>query len=153
MKSCQPPFVPGVNQVISDTIVLNELRACWSGVRALQETIRKNTVFAFARGGGPSGGNLASIAENVSLVLACSVLNDALEQLRDEGHFSCGGRFLGTLHDKSKNILPWVDWDLIDTVIEDRNGLAHKAKVIPREDCLKYVDAIEQELRAWSVIS
>jgi hypothetical protein len=97
--------------------------------------------------------HLANIAHNLPFLHACSVLNDILEQLRDENHFQCKGRTLGALVKESEHHLPWNNFALIKEIVWRRNGLAHHSNILPREDCWRYIDAIEQELVAWKIVN
>ena len=36
--------------------------------------------------------------------------------------------------------------------LPDRNRLAHNAVIVPKQDCFKYIDAIEAELLAWGFL-
>lgn len=137
--------------MIKNPNVIAEIQNHWRGVRQLQQVIRNNTTFCFASGG-ITVGNLSSLAHNLPLLNACAVLQDSLLQMRAEGVFACGNIFFGALHKASKNLVPWVDWILIQDVIKERNRLAHDAVVVPVNDCLRFVDAIEQELIAWNLL-
>jgi len=52
----------------------------------------------------------------------------------------------------SKNALPWVDIEKVDEGRERRNDVAHERKFLPRRECQKYIDAIEDELVPWKVL-
>jgi hypothetical protein len=138
--------------MITDPVTLAELQSLWNGVRSFQQRIRNNTVFAFGGGGGIGATNLGRLAHNLPFLNGCAVLNDALLALRDQGVFTCRSFFLGALHKESKSVIPRVDWALIHEVIDKRNDLAHKSIVVPIDDCLRYVDAIECELEAWGIL-
>ena len=142
--------------MIADPQVLSDVRQSWQGVRALQERIKTATVVTFAGGtglGGLAGRNLAIIAHNLPFLQACSVLNDALEQLSKEGRIKCSSRFLGALVNASKSAIPWIDHQIFAVeIVSKRNELAHKATVLSLEDCLRYIDNIENELKAWNIL-
>jgi hypothetical protein len=81
------------------------------------------------------------------------VLNNILEALRDEGHFSYQGRELGGLVRASQKALPWRNYPLIkNEVVQRRNDLAHRAAIVPCDDCGRYIDAIEAELIVWGIV-
>ena len=91
---------------------------------------------------------------NLPFVLAYAVLDDVLSQLHDQGEFRCSSRepMLREKMCASRNILPWQDYGFVDLGRKDRNKLAHEAKLVPKPDCIAYVDAIETELKAWGVL-
>ncbi|MCH5374334.1 MAG: hypothetical protein JJ992_10170 [Planctomycetes bacterium] len=137
--------------MIQDPIALAEIQQQWDGARQLRERIKANAVFGFTGAHIPVL-NLSSLAYNLPFLHACAVLNDALLQLRDEGVYACRSIFLGALHNASKSAIPWNDWPLVGELIDRRNELAHKAVVISRKDCFRYIEAIENELRAWKIV-
>ena len=96
--------------------------------------------------------NLSELAYNLPLVHACAVLNDTLLQLRDEGQFSCRKFFLGALLHDSRLSLPWADWTFMSEIVYKRNSLAHRGNLVSANDCLRYIEAIENELTAWNIL-
>jgi hypothetical protein len=89
---------------------------------------------------------------NLPFVLAFAVLDQVLDELIAQGLFKPRGTLLGAKMDASRGALPWQGYDLVWDGKEKRNDLAHEAKLLKKADCLRYVDAIEAELRAWNVI-
>ena len=89
---------------------------------------------------------------NLPLVLAYCALDGVLIKLRDQGEFRCTGDFLGDRMKSSKKILPWYNYKLVSAGRIARNALAHKAKLVPKKECLIFINAIENELRAWGII-
>ncbi len=138
--------------MIADLNVPSNVRLSWLGTEKLRT---KLTASAFASGG-VLGGRfpfaLIDVAHNLPFVQAYGVLNDVLEQLRDEGHFQCKSRFLGPLVKASQHSLPWQDFAFIDGGVAKRNDVAHRAKILKRTECWKYIKAIKVELCAWKVI-
>jgi hypothetical protein len=53
---------------------------------------------------------------------------------------------------KPASSITWVNFDLVDEGRSVRNKLAYEAILPNREDCLKYIDAIGDEYRAWKII-
>jgi hypothetical protein len=53
----------------------------------------------------------------------------------------------------SQTSLPWVAFDSVSEGRDERQKAAHGVKIVARADCWKYIDAIEQELVAWGVLS
>jgi hypothetical protein len=137
--------------LIQDITVLDEIRMSWHGVREFREKLQRAVLASFAFGGLPQP-FLADAGHNLPLLHAFAVLNEVLQQLRDEGHFTCKGFFLGALMNASADALPWVDFALVKEGVARRNDVAHKGMVLPRTDCWKYIDAVETQLREWNVV-
>ena len=89
---------------------------------------------------------------NLPLVLAYAVLDLVLRELRDQGEFTCKAWQLGKKMAASQNALPWQDYDLVNNGRDARNDLAHQAKLLSKADCLRFIDAVESELKAWSIV-
>ena len=139
--------------MIRDASALREIQQSWNGVEILRERLKVSAFASMSDFGGMFPTLLANAAHNLPFLHACAVLNDVLEQLRDEGHFDCRYRFLGTLVMASRDKISWRDYALInDKVVKRRNGVAHHAELLDRGDCWKYVDAKKDELRGWGVI-
>jgi hypothetical protein len=95
---------------------------------------------------------LLNAAHNLPFIHAYAVLNDVLERLAYEGHFTCKSIFLGELLKRSEQALRWHDFALISAGATRRNDVAHRGQLLDRGDCWKYVDAVKVELSAWGVI-
>jgi hypothetical protein len=80
------------------------------------------------------------------------VLNEVLIALEKEGHFKCKSIFIGNLLEASKKVLPWKDFSTIKTGVGRRNDVAHRADLLERGECWKYVEAIKLELSSWGVV-
>ncbi len=76
------------------------------------------------------------------------MLNDVLVHLRGVNPRTP----LGTLVQNSEHALPWRNYALIVKIVEDRNALAHRAKIIRRRNCWRYIGAIEKELVQWGIV-
>jgi hypothetical protein len=91
-------------------------------------------------------------------VLAYCTLDYVLGQFILEGIFTCTKKnnncfMLSDKMKSAKSAISWVDYNLVDRGREVRNDLAHKSKVASKVDCIKYIDAVEAELRSWKLIS
>ena len=136
--------------MIKDRTELARIQTEWDGVCKLREKIQRHLFIGGARG---FSHDLADYAHNLPFLQACGVLNDALKQLRDEDHFPGKGRqTLGALVGAAKDKLHWVDYSAVETIVSERNDLAHRARVLPRKDCWNHISTIEAELRNWSII-
>ncbi len=137
--------------MIKDEGELDRVQKEWAGVSNLRGRIKVN-LFAGAGLFGHFSHFLADCANNLPFLHACSVLNEALLQMRDEGVFPCDGRTLGALVKDAEHYLTWVDYAVVKEMVKKRNDLAHKGVLHSRKDCWRYISVIETELRAWSIV-
>ena len=137
--------------VIRDAIELARVQREWAGVTSLRQGV-KTQLFASAGFNGHFSHFLADCANNLPFLHACSMLNEALLQMRDEGLFKCKAKTLGELVKAAEHNLRWADYAAVKEIVKKRNELAHDGVLHPRKDCWRYIDAIEAELRGWSVI-
>ena len=91
---------------------------------------------------------------NLPFLLAYAVLDQVLAELVEQGNIACPGKrpLLGQKMAASQNVLPWQDYALVDQGKTARNDLAHKATLLPKRECFRFIDAIETELTAWQVL-
>lgn len=91
---------------------------------------------------------------NLPFLLAFAVLDQVLSELIDQGTIQCQKRrpLLGDKMAASANAIPWQDYALVDRGKTARNELAHDATLLGKADCFRYIDAIENEFKAWSVL-
>lgn len=132
--------------MIIDQAALAEIRQDWVAVRKLSSIVLFSRVT-------PSGWiqeNRQDEAFNLPLLLAYSVLERVLSELRGKAKFQSPTDKLGPMMKASKQNLPWVDFSLIDQGRLARNALAHEAKLVSKHDCLRFIEAIEIELKAWA---
>ncbi|MEX2214123.1 MAG: hypothetical protein WD768_08350 [Phycisphaeraceae bacterium] len=137
--------------MIADTSALTEIRESWRGVEGLRDKLQRALLGSFAQGASFAI-FAADAAHNLPFVHACAVLNDVLEQLKQEGHFQSKSIFLGALLSASRGKLAWKNLPLIDEAVARRNDVAHRAEVLPRADCWRFIDAIREELVSWSIL-
>ena len=125
------------------------IKKSWRGVRDLQKSLTRVDVingtlhFAYA----------PDETYNLPFVLAYSVLDNVLSELRDQGDIDCKSWMLGIKMEASKNTLPWKDYNLIWAGKEKRDQLAHASILIDKAECIKYIDAVENELNGWDILS
>jgi hypothetical protein len=139
--------------VIHDPKALAEIRRSWQGLEALRGQLQRSAFASVGVIGGTFPHKLADAAHNLPFIHAHGVLNDVLRQLAVEGVISCRSIFLGKLVGAARTKLAWRDLKLIRAGIRKRNAVAHKAKLLPRGECWKHVDAISREFKAWGIIS
>jgi hypothetical protein len=137
--------------MINDTQRLNEIRDAWEFVRSSRNVIVGNcNVATFAFGFNQAG--IRNICFNLLLASAFSVLEETLQQLRDEGRFTGKNNRLGHLLANSQRILPWIDWNQIDNGRIERNQSVHDRTYLAHAKCRDYIAAIENQLVHWGVL-
>jgi len=135
--------------MIRDPQIKSEIVKEWNGVRKLQQSfITKHLLPGY----GIINEFIPDEFHNLPFVLAFAVLDEVLTQLRDQGDFKCKSSFLGPKMEASQSHLPWQNYDLVNSGKKARNRLAHDATLLAKADCIKYIDTIEIELRAWGII-
>lgn len=128
-----------------------EIRESWAGVLRLKEHDRFCPMI-------PGGGIIVASSLmpegfwNLPFLLAYSVLDDVLTILHAQGFFECKSWMLGPKMEASKDSLPWKDYELVEAGKNARNELAHRAVILSKKDCFRYIDAIEVELTSWGII-
>ncbi len=137
--------------MIKNAAILGEIQMQWAGVLALRDKIQRH-LFAGAAVGGTYSHFAADCAHNLPFLHACSVLNEALLQMRNENVFECKSYFLGALVKAAEHQLTWVDFQAVVKMVDERNQLAHEGTLLPRGDCWRYLSVVESELRGWSII-
>jgi hypothetical protein len=135
--------------MIRNSKVKVEIAQDWAVVRKLCEGSHRQ---ALIPGGFYINETRPEDSYNLPLVLGYAVLDRVLSELRDQRAFSCKAWQLGKKMAASQNVLPWRNYDLVNAGKEARNNLAHEAKLLSKGDCLRYIAAIESELKAWRVI-
>ncbi len=137
---------------IKDVDTLSEIKHDWNGVEALREKLQVSAFASMGMLGGLFPFALSNAAHNLPFIHAFSVLNDVLITLDKEGHFKCGSIYLGALVKASETALPWNNFSTIKIGVGRRNDVAHRADLLEREECWKYVDAIKLELSSWGIV-
>ncbi len=111
--------------MIKDAAELDRVQKEWAVVCDLRGRIKVN-LFAGAGLFGHFSHFLANCANNLPFLHACSLLNDALLQVRDEGVFQCNNRTLGALVKAAEQNLTWADYAAVKEIVKKRNDLAHE---------------------------
>jgi hypothetical protein len=139
--------------MITDVTALAEIRKSWEGVEQMRAKLQRSAFATAAFGiGGVFPHVLADAAHNLPFMHAHAVLNDTLQQFAAEGIINCKSRYLGPLMAAAIPVLSWQDLSVIQIGIDHRNDVAHRAKLLPRGECWKHIDAIGRELKAWGII-
>ncbi len=124
----------------------------WKFTRLSQERFSAALMSGAVFGAFPGLHTALNMAGNIILLYAYSVLDQALRQLKEEGHFKPQGSGLKAHMDASKPVLNWVNFVLVDEGRERRNKIAHEQQFLERVDCWKYINAIEAELISWKIL-
>lgn len=138
--------------MISNPLVLADVQAKWSAIRALTSN-------------GITGAQIPGVYitfpqkdprfSNLPFLLAYAALEQVLEQLAYEGAIAAPvGR--PTLYNRlasTQHELTWVSFDTVDEGRLRRNDLAHDATLLNEHECQRFIDAIEKELLAWGVVT
>jgi len=135
--------------VIKDKEIMSTIGQDWVVVRKLESRMSSKKYLA---GGRIWYEDRPEESYNLLLILAYSVLGQVLFQLQNEEVIAKKVDKVGYMMKVSKNTLPWQDYNIVDKGREARNNLAHGAILVEKNDCLKYINAIEVELKAWEVI-
>jgi hypothetical protein len=131
---------------------LQHIRESWRTVRMLQAKI-DTTMSAHLFSLVPAMTNFRVVPESLLLLFAVSVLENTLEELRNQGVFVYKGRGLKGLMDaSSKTDLPWQNFENIQKIKDRRDGVAHHHEILHNGECAEYLDAIAKELLAWGVL-
>jgi hypothetical protein len=142
----------GRYEIKGSSVEFTQALESWVAVRHHQTRIQQNLLGKPAHGE-PYSGTFINTCYNLLLLYGFGVLEDALGDLADTGRFVKGkARSLGKVMAASKGHLGWRQFDLLDHGRERRNEIAHDRAIIPMEECLTYLDAIEDELVAWGVV-
>lgn len=138
--------------MIKDTSTLSEIRKDWDGVETLRNKLQVSAFASAGMLGGIFPFTLSNAAHNLPFIHAFSVLNEVLIALERKGCFKCKSIFLGELLEASEMALPWKDFSTIETGVDRRNDVAHRADLLERKECWGYVDAIKLELSSWGIV-
>jgi hypothetical protein len=138
--------------MIQDAATKEKLVQEWHFGRRSKAMLESRAVASLGRG---SVGMVGMYDEYYALllVLAFSVLEHALEVLRDEGTFNARGWQLITLMEASRDEgVRWQNFQAVNASRDARNGLAHR-QIIPKTDeTFRMLDEIEAELIGWNVL-
>ena len=138
--------------MITNTDTLSEIKKDWNGVESLRDKLQRSAFASTGVVGGSFPFTLANAAHNLPFIHAYSVLNDVLMALEKEGRFKCSSIFLGKLLEDSEFAFPWSHFGTIKMGVSRRNDVAHRADLLERKECWKYVDAIKAELSLWNIV-
>lgn len=93
-----------------------------------------------------------SLSHNLLVLFAFSVFENALKQIRAEGHFSSKKDSLKCMMDASKQTLPWKDYPGSHKKRKLRNKIAHDQELAETGACKATLSVIEDELISWGIL-
>jgi len=138
--------------MIIDPAILLLIREQWAAVARLRQGSHRQAMIP----GGPFFNETPPESFfNLPLILAFGVLDQVLDEFIQQGFMQRppGRRpMLGDKMKVAKTAVPWQNYPLVEAGKTDRNALAHEGRLLDRESCLRYIGAIESELRAWQVL-
>jgi hypothetical protein len=138
--------------MIRDTVALKSLVDEWHALRRVQGKLQINVVAAFAHGAVWLPQQIADEVYALLLPFGFSVLEHTLQQIRDEGIFTCKSSQMKALMDASIPTISWSDHKAVAAGREIRNKLTHEQVIPPCAETFRILDAIERELVAWRVL-
>lgn len=134
----------------SDVAVISDVVAQWRAVRKLCAEPGASLI----PGAGLVQHPVTIGFRNLPLVLAYAVLEQVLEALAKQSTFEARtGARLAELMNASRTAIPWTMFEYVDFGRERRNDLAHDGVLLSDADCLSYIEAIEKQLRIWTVLA
>jgi hypothetical protein len=91
---------------------------------------------------------------NLPLLLAYAVLDQVLDELVAQGSVPkpTGRPLLGAKMAASRGAIAWQDYVCVECGKDKRNDIAHEGRLLDRETCLRFIQAIEVELNAWHIL-
>lgn len=130
-----------------------DVRECWGSVRKILSGLQRDF---FAEG---VQVNIQAPKEAYNLPF---VLDMVLTELLYQGVYACKGwdpsmgkypPMLKKKMEASRTNMTWKDYDLVNEGRDSRNKVAHKAALVDKTECIKYVRAIEDEFKAWNLLN
>jgi hypothetical protein len=134
--------------VITNGDVLAKLAGDWQGVMRLRDRLQKQGT---ATSAGHAAVNPNDAIYNLPLVLAFDVLRSALRAIKKEGRFSSEGNGLRALMKAAEETIPWIDFKALRKGAKRRSAVANDGELFPAAVCLKDIDNVSTQLRAWGI--
>ena len=136
--------------MITDPKILASIRSQWRVVKRFCESSHVQYM-------SPSGAYINETPPerffNLPLILAFSVLDQVLKELIQQGSVPRpNGGLLGAKMKSARSAIAWQNYNYVECGKDERNAVAHDGKLLDREACLAFVNAIEIELYAWQVL-
>ncbi len=128
----------------------DDIKSAWATVQKLAYKMSRARIAGGSFGAVMINETPSDELTNLPFVLAYAVLHDALAALDTKGVWA--SLKLAKKMKASRAHLPWINFDLVDEGRDKRNDLAHESKLLSRADCLRYIEAVGVELKAWGCI-
>jgi len=128
-----------------------DLKNDWEGIDKLLSVV-KGTSYLLPNGM-MTPENEVWQSYNIPFLLSYVVLEKVLLAFRSQGTFICNKKeTLNNLMEASKPRISWKNFDTVDSGRLSRNSLAHEAVLLPKKECIQFIDAIRFELTGWSIL-
>lgn len=134
--------------LISNGDELKKLATDWEGAERMRERMPKHVGGAFV---GLEQLTLPDALYNLPLLLAFDVLRGALRAVKKEGRFSSDRNSLGALMKAAEHAIPWIDYHALHKGMKRRNAVAHDGELFPAAACLRDIENVSAQLRAWGI--
>jgi hypothetical protein len=122
----------------------------WSGVERMLDNVRAIVGTANSSWFGP--GPMRKAIYNLPLLLAFDVLARALKCARDEKLFEAETGRMGKLMDDARDALNSKNWQNLRDGVRRRNQVAHEGQLFDSEQCMRDINNVEAQLRAWGIL-
>jgi hypothetical protein len=140
--------------MILDEGVLADIREQWAVVRRFSDPDYSHQEIPIAGAGIVAMPPAPDDFFNLPLVLAFSVLEQVLDQLKAQGDVPATRNMLGVKMEASKRAgIPWLDYPAVEAGRNDRNDLAHRGRLIDKARCIEHVAAIDDQLKQWGIVT
>lgn len=134
--------------LISNGDELKKLASDWEGAARMRDRMQKHVGGTFV---GLAQVTLPDALYNLPLLLAFDVLRGALRVVKKEGRFTAERNSLGSLMKAAENAVPWIDYKALRKGMKRRNAVAHDGELLPAAVCLKDIENVAAQLRAWGI--
>jgi hypothetical protein len=137
--------------MISDPEALPAAQASWRTVRDAEARFQLDQAVAVVGLAFPDP-EVARLVQSLLVVMAFSVLEEVLNELRDQRLFAAPSSRLYDLMTASKAAVPWRRYEDVDAARIARNGIAHERRFVDSGQGADILNLIENELIAWQIL-
>lgn len=109
-----------------------EIVETWGSLRKLQN---KLVCCWMLPGGATINERAPDETYNLPFVLAYAVLDNVLSELREQGDIKSKSWMIGAKMEASRDIFPWLNYELVYKGKDGRNNLAHDDKLMEKNEC------------------
>lgn len=136
--------------MIEDLQFRSDVTVKWNAIRSLCHDSHRQ----YAAGGAIINETRPAEAFNLPFLLAYALLDELLDQYGSENGIAFRRRaHLGEKMASLQTVLTWSEYAQIDEGMHRRNDLAHRAELLPKAECLRFIKAIDRQLSSWGMVS